>query len=307
MVKFPSRDSDDTTIRLEGNGVVVDKVIAAIEESVRELEDRVVEVMQVPVFQHRVLIGRNGDTRRNIESQFNVQVDVPKVGSNRTEVKIRGPAESVQQAKEHINTLLQDQYSETVQVPRHLHHVVSDNGAFIRHLRRNVSVNVDHAGAKLPEKQINNAGPGGSQNPGTTNLPLIIDDPASTANTYSWNIVENNVKPAAGEENLTIPWVLSGARENVTRAKSEIEKAVKSTDVSSATGYLVLPDPRKYRFVIGPGGGRINEIRKRTGCKIQVPKSHNLGEAIEIDGPKEHLQEACDLVLEAADNGELLS
>lgn len=278
-------------------------MIAALGKSVHELENRVSEVMHVPVFQHRVLVGRNGDTRRAIESQFDVQIDVPKVGSNRTDVKIRGPAEGVQQAKEHINTLLQDQHSETVQVPRHLHHAVSDNGAFIRHLRRDVSVNVDYAGVAIPEKDKAT----GSRETDKASLPLIIDDPASAANAHTWNIVENNIEPAAGEENLTIPWVLSGTQENVERAKSEIEKGIHSVDVSSATGYLVLPDPRKYRLVIGPGGSRINEIRRRTGCKIQVPKNHNLGEAIEIVGPKEQLQEACNLVLEAAEHGELLS
>ncbi|MCH1933107.1 KH domain-containing protein, partial [Shewanella sp. A25] len=78
---------------------------------------------------------RGGDTRRGIESQFNVSLDIPKQGSGRSDVKIKGASAAVEGAKQHILALLKEQKGETVEVPRHLHHVISENGSFFLRLR----------------------------------------------------------------------------------------------------------------------------------------------------------------------------
>ncbi|KAL1970018.1 hypothetical protein VTN77DRAFT_6423 [Rasamsonia byssochlamydoides] len=300
MVKFPRPDSNDTTIKLEGNGAVVDKIIAAIEAFVKQREDQVTATLDVPQSQHRLLIGRGGETRRNLESQFNITIDIPKQGSGRTDVKIKGPSSAVEEAKAHILALLKEQQGETVEVPRHLHHVISDNGAFFRRLRNDYQVTVDHAGHQIPPKpspvDLRN-GPNGS-----ASLPLITDEPGAAADAYSWKVVDN--APAADpSQPATIPWVLSGSTENVSKAKAALEKAIETASQQAATGYLILPDPKTYRFVVGQGGSQINAIRKKTGCRINVPKSQARGEAIEIKGSKEGLEEAKNMILEAVRAG----
>ena len=67
-------------------------------------------------------------------------------------------------------------------------------------------------------------------------------------------------------------------------------------------GFLILPDPRAYRHVIGPGGSEINRLRKSTGTQIQVPRDQSKGEAIVITGEKAGVEEARDLILEIATN-----
>lgn len=129
-------------------------------------------------------------------------------------------------------------------------------------------------------------------------MPLITDDAETTSDAHSWKVVQT----AAGEEG-EIPWVLRGTPENVTKAKEAIEKALAQAQKNDATGYLVLPDPRTYRFVIGPNGTKVNSIRKQSNCKIQVPRDQAKDEAIEIIGSVEGVEQAKDLILSAVREG----
>ncbi|PLB41351.1 putative RNA binding effector protein Scp160 [Aspergillus candidus] len=299
MVKFPRPESSESTIKLEGNGQIVDKIVAAVEEFVKERQDQVTETVDVPQLQHRLLIGRGGETRRGIESQFNVTLDIPKIGSGRPDIKLKGPSKGVAEAKEHILSLLKDQQGEQVDVPRHLHHAVSDNGAFFRRLRNDYQVTVDHAGQPIPAKPESEDSRGAAN--GSSSLPLITDDPNASADAHSWKVVDHS---APAGESGTIPWVLAGSGDNVTKAKAALQKALAAASQQSATGYLILPDPRTYRFVVGQGGSQINAIRKQTGCRINVPKNQAGGEAIEVKGSKDGLEEAKDMILEAVRAGQ---
>ncbi|KAJ5943476.1 hypothetical protein N7516_003644 [Penicillium verrucosum] len=299
MVRFPRPESTESTIRLEGNGKIVDSIIAAIEEFVKERQDQVTEIIDVPTAQHRMLIGRGGDTRRGIESKFNVTLDIPKQGSGRTDVKLKGPSNAVESAKEHLKSMLKEQHAETIEVPSHLHHVLADNGHIFRRLRNDYQVTVDHAGQSVPVPAPSAAEDTRTTAEGT-DMPLIIDDPNTTADAHSWTVVDDNTAEVASSP---FPWVLSGTPENVTKARAVIEKALASATQQSTTGYLILPDPKTYRFVVGQGGSQINAIRKKTGCRINVPKDKARGEAIEIRGSTSGLEEAKEMILEAVENG----
>ncbi|KAL2870797.1 putative RNA binding effector protein Scp160 [Aspergillus lucknowensis] len=301
LVRFPRPESNDTTIRLEGDGEVVDKIIAAIEQFVKEREDQVIASVEIPPVQHRLLIGRGGDTRRGIESKFNITLDIPRQGSGRSDVKLKGASSAVAEAKEHILALLKDQQGVSVEVPRHLHHVIADNGAFFRRLRNDYQVTVVHSGQQIPLKPTLEDSRGTVN--GAQSLPLITDEPSDALEAHSWKVVDNSPVASDPSDPATIPWVLTGSADNVGKAKAALEKAMAAASQQSATGYLILPDPKSYRFVVGQGGSQINSIRKQTGCRINVPKDRAKGEAIEIKGSKENLDRARDLILEAVHAG----
>ncbi|KAI5300303.1 delta 1-pyrroline-5-carboxylate reductase [Ascosphaera pollenicola] len=162
---------------------------------------------------------------------------------------------------------------------------------------------VDHAGVTPPSRAEKKNEDVARASDG--DLPLITDDPAAApASSYSWSIVDSSAPAAPGDVSI-IPWVLSGPAASLPKAVEAVNKAIASAkrSLSAATGYLILPVPSTYRFVVGPGGSKINEIRKKTGCRIQVPKSQSAGEAIEIKGKLEKLEEARDLILEAVEAG----
>jgi rRNA processing protein Krr1/Pno1 len=302
IVKFPERGSTSSQIRVEGSQGVVAQVISAIEKFVQDQENQKTDVVDVPAEKHGQLIGPRGEAKRNLEQKFNVSIEIPKKGSDRTDIKITGAQEDVGKAREYLAALAeQRKEGETIDMPTHLHHAISANGRLFWQLKHDHDVVIDHGGVKPPAKQ-HTASPRAGTN--GTAAPLITDEDSTDA--HSWVVI-----PADGVEGgdgSIIPWNLTGpSAEKVAAAKARVQRALATASKPSATGYLTLSDPRYYRFVIGTGGRNINSIREQTGCTIQVPNAKSGrggdGDAIEIVGSSEGCEEAKDLVLEFVRNG----
>ncbi|KAL9087162.1 MAG: hypothetical protein Q9165_006813 [Trypethelium subeluteriae] len=304
-VRFPRPDADDNTIRVEGTQAVVDKVVAAIQAHVNERENQVTDTLEVAPEKHRQLIGRGGETRRNLESQFNVSIDIPRQDASRavrSQIKLAGQPSDIESAKSHILALIKDQEGETIQVPRHLHHAISDNGQFFRRLRNDHRVTVDHNGQSpppkpaIPQPRRENSGA----------LPLITDERASAdSDAHFWDLHELHAAapdatddPDASAANATIPWTLRGSPDNIAKARTALDAAIASARRQSHAGFLILPDPRSYRLVVGPGGSTINSIRRKTGTRVNVPREQAGGEAIEILGEKDGVEGAKEMILD---------
>lgn len=293
-VQFPKAEQDGNLIKIEGKADVVDKIIAAMQKLVAERESQITEIIDVPTDKHRSLIGRGGETKKDLEAKFAVSIDIPRQGADQTGIKITGLPAAVESAKTHILDLVKDQEGITVQVPKNIHHTIADNGAFFRKLRNDFQVTVDHAGNKVPPKptQPNTKANGGA-------LPLITDDVNEAADVFSWHVVDLSDSGITGD----IPWILRGNADNLPKAKSTLEAAISQALKGTCTGYLGLPDPRTYRYVIGQGGSNVNNIRKATGCKVSVPRNQSDGDKIEVIGTAEGVERARELILKAVREG----
>ena len=291
VIKVPKADSGETAIRIEGHKAVVDKIVAEIERIVLERNNQISDTVDVPPEKHRVLIGPRGETRRKLEAELGVSIDVPKEsvqGPARAQIKLIGTPDKIEAAKTHITKMFQVAEGQTLQVPCSLHHAISDNGRFFVRLRNDHSVTIDHAGQQPPPKTM------GTSTNSNEPLPLITDDEPGNQG-HSWSIQEG--RPGSDAKG-SIPWILRGSPDNIAKAQTLIQKALENAKTPTATGYLVLSDPSTYRLVIGSGGSQINSIRKQTGCKINVPRSQEPGQAIEITGTKEGVEKARDIILE---------
>lgn len=299
LARFPKTDAEGNTIRLEGQSSVVEKLAAFILEIVKDQESQTTEILEVKPDKHRLLIGRGGESRRQLEQQFGVTINVPRqseTGAARSQVKVAGQPENVEKAKAHILELTKEVEGETVNVPLKFHHVISDNGQFFRRLRSDHKVSVDHAGQKPPPRQAAAAPSRGSAG---GDMPLITDDASANANNHSFESHSLHTSTEEGD----IPWVLVGpSPEAISAARAKVDRALEEAKKQDTIGYLILPDPRAYRHVVGPAGAEINRIRKKTGTKIQVPRAQSEGEAIEIVGTKAGVEEARDIILEIVQN-----
>lgn len=295
MVRFPRADSNDNTIAVEGERSVVDKIAAAIEDFVKNRASQITESIDVAPEKHRLLIGRGGEIRRNLETRFKVVLDIPRQGQGEA-IRISGQPADVERASAHIENLVKAQKSETVDVPRSAHHLISENGSFFRQLRNNHRVMVDHAGQQPPPSP---AGPTASRT--RTNggaLPLITDDAEAGPEKHSWELVASLASEDDPSYAGTIPWVLRGQPESVEKARGLLQNAIEAAGKHGWTGYLILPDPKAHRLVVGPGGSQVNTIRKETGCKVAVPRGQDKGEAIEIVGTREGVEKAKRMILD---------
>ncbi|OBT59759.1 hypothetical protein VE04_00201 [Pseudogymnoascus sp. 24MN13] len=270
-VQFPRAEEDGNKIKVEGNKAVVDKIIAAMLEVVATREAQTTTVIDVPTAQHRTLIGRGGDAQKALESQFRVALDVPARDPGKTGIKISGLPADVALAAEHIAELTKQDEGETIMVPRQYHHAVANGG-------------------QLFHKAAANDAP----------LPLITDAQEEGEDSHTFHTVACTPVEIEGE----IPWVLRGDAEAVAKANVPLfGGAIEQAQATTTTGYLGLPDPRLYRYVIGQGGQKVNAIRKQSGCTIDVPKSGEGREAIEICGSEEGVEIAKELILKAVQEG----
>ena len=298
-VQFPKSDGPDSNeVVVRGPKDFVDKICAALSSLAATKDNQVTEVVDVPTDRHSQLIGTGGDIRKRLEAEFSVSINVPRRGSGETGVKITGPAFEVSKAVDHISTLTKPKPEDRIDIPKSLHHTVSNNGRLFANLR-NQNITVVHEGVRAPPKP--ESGASTPRTNGNGNVPLITDDPA---NAFTWNIITTG--PLSGDEDI-IPWILRGPTdEAVAAAKKKVEDALSRASKPSTTGYLILSDPRLHRHVVGKGGSRVNLIREKTGCNIQVPqnKPGNASEAITIVGERDACEEAKEMILEAVDEGQ---
>ncbi|TVY48938.1 Vigilin [Lachnellula occidentalis] len=293
-VQFPKAEADGNVIKIEGMEDIVEKIIATINQIVSTLESQETAEVNVPTDKHRMLIGRGGSDKKALESKFNVTLDIPRQGNGQTAVKVSGQPEDVAKAKLHIEDLVKEQEGQTVVVPRKVHHSVADNGQFFRRLR-NDGVTVDHAGSKVPPKP---AAPTNVRANGG-DMPLITDNATDNADVHSWKTVDLSASDLTGD----IPWILRGPPDNVAKAQAAVEAAIQQALENSTIGYLTLPDPSTYRYVIGPKGKNVDSIRKDTGTKITVPRDQTKDEAIEVVGSADGVEAAKVLILKAVKDG----
>ncbi|KIX93397.1 uncharacterized protein Z520_10816 [Fonsecaea multimorphosa CBS 102226] len=306
-VRFPRQGDESDELTVRGTADVVEKILAAIQAFVDTRENSTTETIDVPISQHRALIGPNGSIRKKLEEEFDVTLNVPRVGTGLTGVTITGRPENVSKAKERVQGMTSKPQGETIMVPRSLHHVISRNGALFRELSRD-GIRVDHNGQRPPPKGAANRGPPTR----TTNgdMPLITDQPGEEA--YSWNMVSNQqeLDGDSGE----IPWVILAGKDAsddaVAKAKDKIKSLLEKAAEPQHTGFLILPDPRLHRHIIGQGGKTINAIRRESGCDIQVPNRNSgkgeEGEAITIVGKEDGVLTARDMILEEIKKAEAI-
>ena len=236
IVRFPRAGSNDDTIHIEGAAPMVEKIAAALTALAAQRASEVTESVEVAPDRHRQIIGAGGETRRKLEEQFKVKIDVPRQnvqGAARSQVKLVGAPADVAAAREHIQGMFAQPSGETVAVPRAQHHAVADNGAFFRRLRSEFGVTVDHAGQKPPPRPKNGGAGNGAP------LPLITDGAATEPR---WTLVDNAHSQGADGLEGTIPWVLKGKEPtHVEKAKAALLKALEGAGEPGVAGYLVLP------------------------------------------------------------------
>lgn len=291
VVQFPKAESDGNAIKIEGDRQLVNNIVAAIQKIVEERNSQITETVDVPTDKHRSLIGAGGETKKGMEKNLKVSIDIPRQGSGETGITVTGLPADVEQAKAHILELVKGQEGETVQVPRKLHNDISNNGQFFRKLRNDLEVTVDHAGAKMPAKTTPPSAPSAKD-------ALITDVKDASDDVEEWFVFDKSDSGETGD----IPWVLRGRAENIEQAKSILAQAIEQASKNNFVGYLTLVDPSSYGSIVGKNGSKVNSIRKATGCNVTVPRGQGT-DPIEVVGSEEGIEKARELILQAVAEG----
>jgi len=291
MVRFPRPGTGSDAVELRGDKIVIEKVMKEFNRIVNDLKSRITETISVPADQVSLIIGRAGSVRRDLETKYRVQLDISRMSKDTSSqdgiVKITGMDDAVAKAKEAIINIIKKQNVHCIMIPEQFHRTLADTGSTIRKLRSDFKVTVDHAGHTLPAMSEH-------LKPRVNGTAARIDDGNETdESSYPWDVVELEEKPAGQD----IPWNLRGEKTNIDKATVFLSKLLEQAQKQTHIGYLSIPTI-KHRYIIGPGGARINSIRAETGCTIDVPK--RIGDdVVVIRGSKDGIEGARALIVKA--------
>lgn len=298
LIQIPSAGSNDSQIKVHGKKKVVAKIIKIIQGIIDERDSQVELRVPVAPERHGAIIGPGGAIKKEIETSCKVNIFVPKQGSKTSDgeidinILVIGKQEGVELAKTKIEKLTADDFKVSLDIPKQYHSLISDHGLFIRKLRTDFNVRVDHARAHFPKDQAIKV-------PAEAIGEALITD-ENPENLFKWTVIpDETVTNGASTE--TIPWRLKGSDSDCQKAKAAIEKTLNNVKKYNSTGFLWLADPTRYRLVIGPQGSRINSIRAKSACSIFVPKSSAKREenVITLRGDEQQLEKAKSLILES--------
>ncbi|CAR29973.1 hypothetical protein ZYGR_0AD06640 [Zygosaccharomyces rouxii] len=314
-VDVPNADSETSVIKVEGPKKFVEAVTKEINKIVEEGEKSINKELDIPQDKQGALIGPGGFVRRQLESDFYVQLHVPNKGEN-GKVVLTGLPENVEKAESKILTeIIRDNFDHELFVPAELHEFVAERGAFIQSLRLDYSINVKHGNqgrkaTKLVRKPLN----------------IPVDRVRGTAEEKIKTTIEESDAPAVDGNAEKISWRLiyedfdvdelladessksddknkkavdeTKKQESLKKAIEAIEKRIELGGKANSTGYVWSSDPSKFNKIVGPGGSNIKKIRDATGAVINVPrKTDKVNDVVYIKGTKESVENAIEQVL----------
>ncbi|CCE64612.1 hypothetical protein TPHA_0I01060 [Tetrapisispora phaffii CBS 4417] len=314
-IQIPNADSNEEMIVVSGPKKFVDAAIKEIKKIVDDFKKRVTKELEIPNDRQGALIGPGGIVRNQLESEFNITLDVPQKGQT-GKVKISGLEENIEKAIKKITTeILRDNYDVEIQVPANVHEYVADRGSLIQQLRYDNFINVRHGNDNRRATKLSN-----------TEIVIPIEKVAGAETDKVKVTVEEVSSPTANEEG-TISWRLTyeplddiimfdGEEQEQTKPKETPEqKAEKKKEViakvtkiiedrisaapsANYAGYVWSANPRNFNKVVGPGGSNVKKIRNSTNTIISVPKrSDKVNNVIYVRGTKEDVTKATEIIV----------
>ncbi|KAF5298917.1 hypothetical protein FQR65_LT09570 [Abscondita terminalis] len=307
-VEMPPSDSPTGTITLRGPH---DKLGNALSKVCEKANSVCTTDVDAPSWIHKYIIGRKGANIKEITQ------NMPKVHIEFTEkenkIKIEGPPEEVETAKEQIQIKVEELISklvfEEITVdPRFYKHIIGKSGSNVNRLKdeTGVQINIDESGLIRLE--------GGREEVQSVRQELedmvfklenekekdIIIDQRHYKNIIGnkgdkireireqFNQVQINFPGAADKRDVV---KIRGPKEDVDKCHKYLVKLVKELCESS---YQVdVPIFKKFhKFIIGKDGSNIRKIREETQTKIDLPAEGDKNDVITITGKKENVEEA---------------
>ncbi|CAI6803383.1 ASN_HP2_G0027870.mRNA.1.CDS.1 [Saccharomyces cerevisiae] len=319
-VDIPNADSENKDITVQGPQKFVKKVVEEINKIVKDAENSVTKTIDIPAERKGALIGPGGVVRRQLESEFNINLFVPNKDDPSGKITITGAPENVEKAEKKIlNEIIRENFDREVDVPASIYEYVSERGAFIQKLRMDLSVNVRfgntskkanklaRAPIEIPLEKVRGSTEG--ENAEKTKFTIEeVGEPTSSE--------EGDITMRLTYEPIDLSSILSdGEEKEVTKdtsndsAKKEealdtavklIKERIAKAPSATYAGYVWSADTRRFNMIVGPGGSNIKKIREAADVIINVPrKSDKVNDVVYIRGTKAGVEKAGEMVLKS--------
>lgn len=320
LVQFPRRGEQNADVVIvRGPATLARKVKDELEAAAKVFTDRVCHGVVVTPDQQRLLIGRGGSRRAELEGKFNVRLIFPgrtehaqedvvnasEVGDAPNEhiVKILGKDADVEAMKKDIAASAQT--TRVVQVPRILHHKLSHPN-FFRHLRSSFGVSVD------TPRNVASSSSRSAQSGAAASSAARIDDAAEDVDLggsadMPFELIRLDSDTTTSSQSSAVDWTLSArgdagkANASLQKAADAIAKAVADAAHITHEGRLVVPESAVPR-IIGKKGSGLQAIQSEIpGVTVEIPRDATPRGLCILRGSEEAVLEARDRIIGIAE------
>lgn len=306
-------------IRIEGNQQGVDKVEQELRRMIHKLENEKEKDCIIDFKLHRQIIGPKGESVRELQEKFDVQIAFPSFIEKSDVVKIRGPKDNVDKCDKHLKKLVKEinENSFVLQVPinkQYHRFIIGKEGANIKKIREDTNTKIELP-PELDDKNdtIVITGKKEAALEAKSRILKIMDELVNVTqeevnipSKYHNYLIGTkgkliqSIKDDCGGVTIKFPpqdsksdkVIIRGEPEDVKKAKGLLLHYAEQREQSSYTAEI-RTKVTHHRYLIGKGGGKIKKIREATGARIIFPADQDEDrEVITIIGKKDAVEEA---------------
>jgi polyribonucleotide nucleotidyltransferase len=317
FVEMPSNDSDSETITLRGPqenlGLALTKVY--------QKANSVLSVsLDCPSWLHKYIIGRKGAGIQKISAVL-TKVHIGFTDDNK--VKIDGPPEEVEKAREEIDAQVQALIKTTTFVDlkvdaKYHKHIIGKGGSTINKIKSesDVTINIPDTDSGVTVIRIEGTKVGVEK--AKVELEGMVEKMQNEKEKDI--IIENRFhRQIIGPKGETIQKIRDefaavqisfpdlGVKSDIVKLrgpKDDVDKCAKqltkiSRDLLESNFQVKIPIFKQFhKNIIGKGGANIKKIRDETNTRIDLPDSSADSDTITITGKKEDVNKAADKIRE---------
>ncbi|QID86037.1 hypothetical protein GRS66_008640 [Saccharomyces pastorianus] len=318
-VDIPNADSESQDITVQGPEKFVKKVVEEINKIVKEADNSVTKALDIPAERKGALIGPGGMIRRQLESEFSINLFVPHKDDASGKITITGLPENVEKAEKKIlNEIIRENFDREINVPASIYEYVSERGAFIQKLRMDLFVNVRfgntarkanklaRAPIQIPLENVR----GSTEGENAEKTKFTVEEVGAPTSSEEGDITMRltyepvDLSSIFGEKEKEVKKDASNdsakKEEALDTAVKLIEERIAKAPSATYAGYVWGADTKRFNMIVGPGGSNIKKIREAADVVINVPrKSDNVNDVVYIRGTKAGVEKAGEMVLKS--------
>ncbi|XP_054712100.1 vigilin-like [Uloborus diversus] len=265
-IVFPNEnDEDRDTITIIGRKEEVEEARQELENMIAELKSTDEIETDVDPKHHRHFVARRGEILKQIGDEFGgVQVSFPRNGTQESKVRLKGPKDFLEGAKEKLHQIVKEleaMVSVECVIPQEHHRtVLGTRGSKVQTIQKQFNVTI-----KFPDRE-RQAGP---QQP-DSEKPMMNGD-------YHLSEGENDQ-----QKNVII---IKGLPENCELAKQAL------LDLVPVTEEMEVPYDL-HRFIIGQKGRDVRQLMEDHDVNILIPPQGDCSDVITLKGAPENVRSA---------------
>ena len=317
FVEMPSNDSDSETITLRGPQEQIGLALTKVYQKANSVKS---EAIKCPAWLHKYIIGRKGAGIQKISAALTkVHIGFSEDGT----IKIDGPPEEVEKAREEIDAQVQTLIKTTTFVDlkvdaKYHKHIIGKGGSTINKIKAesDVSINIPDTDSGTTIIRIEGSKEGVEKAKVELQGMVVKMENEKEKDIIIENRFHRQIIGPKGETiqklreefaAVQISFPDLGVKSDIVKLrgpKDDVDKCAKhltkmSRDLLESNYQVKIPIFKQFhKNIIGKGGVNIKKIRDETNTRIDLPDSSADSDTIIITGKKEDVNKAADMIRE---------